>query len=124
MCIRDRARRGLEDGVERLRGQLRDTAQGGQADRYGGDQIEDAAASGVRQAEHRVERLLGKGKKTVSYTHLDVYKRQFKDAVCPDSLEFKKDHFVMGNKYGRVLFLKEYASYIKDSMINLSLIHI
>ena len=24
----------------------------------------------------------------------------------------------MGNKYGRVLFLKEYASYIKDSMIS------
>ncbi len=24
----------------------------------------------------------------------------------------------MGEKYGRVLFLKEYASYIKDSMIN------
>lgn len=24
----------------------------------------------------------------------------------------------MGGKYGRVLFLKEYASYIKDSMIN------
>jgi hypothetical protein len=41
----------------------------------------------------------------------------FKDAICPDSLEFKKDHFVMGDKYGRVLFLKEYASYIKDSMI-------
>ena len=42
----------------------------------------------------------------------------FKDAVCPDSLEFKKDHFIMGNRYGRVLFLKDYASYIKDSMIN------
>ena len=42
----------------------------------------------------------------------------FKDTICPDSMEFKKDHFVMGNKYGRVLFLKEYASYIKDSMIN------
>ena len=42
----------------------------------------------------------------------------FKDAICPDSLEFKKDHFVMGEKFGRVLFLKEYASYIKDSMIN------
>ncbi len=41
----------------------------------------------------------------------------FKDTICPDSLEFKKDHFVMGNKFGRVLFLKEYASYIKDSMI-------
>ena len=44
--------------------------------------------------------------------------RSFKDAICPDSMEFKKDYFVMGDKYGRVLFLKEYASYIKDSMIN------
>ena len=42
----------------------------------------------------------------------------FKDAICPDSLEFKKDHFIMGGKFGRVLFLKEYASYIKDSMIS------
>ena len=42
----------------------------------------------------------------------------FKDVICPDSFEFKKDHFVMGGKYGRVLFLREYASYIKDSMIN------
>ena len=42
----------------------------------------------------------------------------FKDTICPDSLEVKKDHFIMGNKYGRVLFLKEFASYIKDSMIN------
>ena len=32
----------------------------------------------------------------------------YKYIVCPDSLEFKK--FVMGDKYGRVLFLKEYAS--------------
>ena len=42
----------------------------------------------------------------------------FKDTICPNSLEFKKDHFVMGDKFGRVLFLKEYASYIKDSMIS------
>ena len=42
----------------------------------------------------------------------------FKDAICPDSLEVKKDHFIMGKKFGRVLFLKEFASYIKDSMIN------
>ncbi len=42
----------------------------------------------------------------------------FKDSICPDSLEFKKDYFVMGDKFGRVLFLKEYASYIKDSMIS------
>ena len=41
----------------------------------------------------------------------------FKDFICPDSLEFKRDHFRMGNRYGRVLFLREYASYIKDNMI-------
>ena len=40
-----------------------------------------------------------------------------KDTICPDSLEFHRDHFKMGNQYGRVLFLKDYASYIKDSMI-------
>ncbi len=43
--------------------------------------------------------------------------RSFKDAICPDSLEFRKSYFTMGRKYGRVLFLKEYASYIKDDMI-------
>lgn len=41
----------------------------------------------------------------------------FKDYIAPDGFEFKKDHFVMGGKYGRVLFLREYASYIRDSMI-------
>jgi hypothetical protein len=41
----------------------------------------------------------------------------FKDFICPDTFEFEKDYFKMGNRYGRVLFLKEYASYIKDSMV-------
>ena len=41
----------------------------------------------------------------------------FKDYVCPDTIEFEKDYFKMGNRYGRVLFLKEYASYIKDTMV-------
>ena len=40
-----------------------------------------------------------------------------KDTICPDSLEFHRDYFKMGRQYGRVLFLKDYASYIKDSMI-------
>ena len=41
----------------------------------------------------------------------------FKDFICPDTVEFEKDYFKIGNRYGRVLFLKEYASYIKDSMV-------
>ena len=42
----------------------------------------------------------------------------FKDYICPDSMEFEKDYFKMGNRYGRVLFLREYASYIKDCMVS------
>jgi len=41
----------------------------------------------------------------------------FKDFICPDTFEFEKDHFRMGAKYGRVIFLREFASYIKDSMV-------
>ena len=48
---RELLRKGLDDGSERLRTQLRDTAQHGQADEYGGDAIEDTAASGLRRAE-------------------------------------------------------------------------
>lgn len=41
----------------------------------------------------------------------------YKDYICPDTMEFENDYFKMGNRYGRVLFLKDYASYIKDSMV-------
>jgi len=42
----------------------------------------------------------------------------FKDLVCPDGMRFRAGHFEMGGKYGRVLFLKDYASYIEDDMIS------
>lgn len=42
----------------------------------------------------------------------------FRDYICPDGLCFKADHFEMGGKVGRVLFLRDYASYIKDEMIS------
>ena len=41
----------------------------------------------------------------------------FRDYICPDSIEKSSDHFKLGEKYCRVLFLKDYASYIKDSMV-------
>lgn len=44
-------RKMLDDGSERLRTQLRDTAQRGRRDEYGGDAIEDTAASGLHRAE-------------------------------------------------------------------------
>ena len=53
---RELLHRGLDDGSERLRTQLRDTAQHGQADEYGGDTIEDTAARGLRRAEKELTR--------------------------------------------------------------------
>ena len=41
----------------------------------------------------------------------------FRDYICPDSLEKHSDYLKIGNKFARVIFLKDYASYIKDSMV-------
>ena len=41
----------------------------------------------------------------------------FKDAIAPGCLSFKKSYFEMDNCFGRTLFLRDYASFIKDSMI-------
>ena len=41
----------------------------------------------------------------------------FKDWLCPDSMEFQPDCFRIDHRWGRVLYLRSYASYIKDSMI-------
>ena len=41
----------------------------------------------------------------------------FKDYICPDSFEWNSDYFKVGNRYGRVLFLKDYANYIKDNLV-------
>ena len=40
-----------------------------------------------------------------------------RDYICPDSIEFEKDCFQMDNRYARVLYLREYASYVKDYFI-------
>ena len=42
----------------------------------------------------------------------------FADYICPDTYKNNSDYFKIGNRYGRVLLLRDYASYIKDSMIS------
>ena len=44
--------------------------------------------------------------------------KDFKDSICPNSLEFQKDHFVMDGKFGRVVFLRDYANFIKDTLVS------
>ena len=42
----------------------------------------------------------------------------FKDYICPDAIEKNADYITLGEKFCRVIFLKDYASYIKDSMVS------
>ena len=37
----------------------------------------------------------------------------FKDVISPDTFEFEKDYFRMGDRYGRVVLIRELAAYIK-----------
>ena len=41
----------------------------------------------------------------------------FKDAIAPDCLSFKKNYYEMGDLFGRVLFLRDYGSFITDDLI-------
>lgn len=41
----------------------------------------------------------------------------FKDWFCPDAMGFESDCFRIDGRWGRVLYLRDYASYLKDSMI-------
>lgn len=50
-----------------------------------------------------------------------LYKRRkhsFKLALAPQTLEFRSDHFKMDGRYGRVLYLKDYANFIRDSFLS------
>lgn len=42
----------------------------------------------------------------------------YRDYICPDSVEKHSDFIKLGERYARVLYLKDYASYIKDSMVS------
>ena len=41
----------------------------------------------------------------------------FRDYICPDFIEKHSDYLILGGQYCRVLYLKSYASYIKDTMV-------
>ena len=41
----------------------------------------------------------------------------FRDYICPDTFENHSDYFKMGNRYGRALLFRDFASYISDDMV-------
>lgn len=43
--------------------------------------------------------------------------QSFKDYISPDGFEFKSDYFKIGNRFGRVLFIRDYPSFVKDRVV-------
>lgn len=41
----------------------------------------------------------------------------FRDYICPDYMEKHSDYIRIGEKFARTIYLKDYASYIKDAMV-------
>ena len=41
----------------------------------------------------------------------------FRDVICPDSIQKHSGYLQLGDRYARVFYLKDYASYIKDRMV-------
>ncbi len=44
--------------------------------------------------------------------------QHFKDWLCPSSMEFTADHFKIDDRVGRVIYLQDFASYLKDSFVS------
>lgn len=42
----------------------------------------------------------------------------FRDTICPDFVERHADYVLLGKTYMRILYLKDYASFIKDSFVS------
>lgn len=42
----------------------------------------------------------------------------FRDYICPNSLTIRSDYLQIGDRYARVMYLKDYANYIKDSFVS------
>lgn len=43
----------------------------------------------------------------------------FKDYICPDHMEVKSEYMMLGDRYARALFLKEYSSFITDDFLSM-----
>ena len=42
----------------------------------------------------------------------------FRDYICPDSMEKHKDYLMIGNRYARTFYLKDLASFIRDDILD------
>lgn len=50
--------------------------------------------------------------------HKGFYMHDYKDYICPDTIEVFPDYLKLGEKYVRTLFLKDYASQVNDNVLH------
>ena len=58
-----------------------------------------------------------------TYFNFDLHDKKqkghdFKDYISPDCFENERDYFRIGDRFGRVIMLRDYASYIRDTMVS------
>lgn len=61
------------------------------------------------------------GKKTPFRFSLESSMRKghsFKDYICTDGLQIESDHLIIGDKFARVFFLKDYANFVTDDLLS------
>ncbi len=95
--------------------------------RIGGELTVRFAALGAKSGELNAEEKLRvlhdfyrSGEETYFYFDMpDSMKKghDFKDYICPDSMEKHSDYLKLGSKFARVLYLKDYASFISDKFV-------
>lgn len=84
--------------------------------RLGSDLIELDAVERLRI----IHDFMRTGEETLFHFDIKDHMRKgtdFRDYICPDSYQNESDHFMIGGRYGRVLLLRDYASYIRDDMV-------
>ncbi|MBR0455692.1 MAG: ATP-binding protein, partial [Firmicutes bacterium] len=60
------------------------------------------------------------GEETSFYFDLKDHMKKghdFRDYICPDIYENHSDYFKIGDRFGRVLLLRDYAAYVRDDMV-------
>lgn len=55
--------------------------------------------------------------KAFSFKHLRQLGITTKDLIAPESIEFKKDHIIIGDKYARVLFLDNLPTFLSTNVL-------
>lgn len=82
-----------------------------------GSKCEDLSATERLQILHSFFRPQDENCFTFHASRMAQLGHDFRDYICPDSIEKHSDYLMLGDKYCRAIYLKDYASYIKDSMI-------